>query len=260
MTGEIDLNGSVHPIGGLETKLDGAKKAGVKIALCPTLNGDDLDRILRDDPELVGPDFKVIKVSNIWEIIPYVFPDAPYQFINYTVEEATILPEYLSETEMELDASRIVQSSSDIRWEQHQGPSLTIIEQPTKVKTKVTGLGVGEYLFRCYTNHSDKEEQTHSIRVVIPEKPQAIINSESVWKGSHGWLDAGNSTGDVQKYKWSLISGEECQIEQSGDLRTRVSKLKAGVYIFELEVFDKFFRSDKTRMQISVVDIYQETI
>ena len=29
MTGEIDLNGSVHAIGGLETKLDGAKKAGV---------------------------------------------------------------------------------------------------------------------------------------------------------------------------------------------------------------------------------------
>ena len=33
MTGEIDLNGSVHPIGGLETKLDGAKKAGVKCTL-----------------------------------------------------------------------------------------------------------------------------------------------------------------------------------------------------------------------------------
>ena len=33
LTGEIDLNGSVHAIGGLDSKLDGAKKAGVKKVL-----------------------------------------------------------------------------------------------------------------------------------------------------------------------------------------------------------------------------------
>ena len=35
MTGEIDLNGFIHEIGGLEEKLEGAKRAGVKLVLCP---------------------------------------------------------------------------------------------------------------------------------------------------------------------------------------------------------------------------------
>ena len=30
MTGEIDLNGNVHTIGGLELKIDGGKTAGIK--------------------------------------------------------------------------------------------------------------------------------------------------------------------------------------------------------------------------------------
>ena len=34
MTGEIDLNGSIHQIGGLESKLYGAKAAGVKKGIC----------------------------------------------------------------------------------------------------------------------------------------------------------------------------------------------------------------------------------
>ena len=198
MTGEIDLNGSVHPIGGLETKLDGAKKAGVKIALCPTLNGEDLDRILRDDPHLVDENFQVFKVATIWDIIPYVFPDAPYRFINYTVENSVILPEYLSETEMELDGSRI--GGQEIRWEQCSGPSLTIIKDPTQIKTRVSGLGIGVYQFKMFCQKNDKEE-SHTISVTIPEKPKAEITSDTVWKGSHGWLDAGSSSGDIQKYQ-----------------------------------------------------------
>ena len=35
MTGEIDLNGSVHQIGGLDFKIDGGKLAGAKHILCP---------------------------------------------------------------------------------------------------------------------------------------------------------------------------------------------------------------------------------
>ena len=38
ITGEIDLAGNVLPIGGLETKLYGAKRAGVKLVLYPYSN------------------------------------------------------------------------------------------------------------------------------------------------------------------------------------------------------------------------------
>ena len=41
MTGEIDLRGCITKIGGLNYKLQGAKKAGVKIALVPKENEKD---------------------------------------------------------------------------------------------------------------------------------------------------------------------------------------------------------------------------
>ena len=42
MTGEIDLNGNIKQIGGLVSKLSGAKKAGVTLALIPRENEEDL--------------------------------------------------------------------------------------------------------------------------------------------------------------------------------------------------------------------------
>ena len=47
MTGEIDLNGKIHKIGGLESKLNGAKRAGVKKVYIPQDNDDDLKLILK---------------------------------------------------------------------------------------------------------------------------------------------------------------------------------------------------------------------
>ena len=43
VTGEIDLNGSVHQIGGLDFKIDGGKLAGAKHILCPENNRQDLE-------------------------------------------------------------------------------------------------------------------------------------------------------------------------------------------------------------------------
>ena len=270
MTGEIDLNGSIHPIGGLETKLDGAKKAGVKIALCPLLNNDDLDRIKRDDPELINSQFKVVTVSNIWEVIPYVFPNAPYNFINYTVKSGVIVPEYLSETEIELDGSRIIgDTESEVYWQQKSGPSLSIISQPTRPKTIVKGLTVGKYDFQLLVGDSP-----HDVSVSIPDSPEAKITTDSIWKGEFGWLDGGNSEGDLKKYHWNLISStvnngkdsskskskNKISIDNPDEVRSRVSNLTPGVYIFELEVHDKFFRSHKTRCQVSVVEISKQVI
>lgn len=72
MTGEIDLSGGVLEIGGLEHKLQGAKKAGVQEVLCPKQNKQDLDRIRKENPKLLqDSNFKVIMVENIWEVLRY---------------------------------------------------------------------------------------------------------------------------------------------------------------------------------------------
>ena len=51
MTGEIDIHGNVHKIGGLEAKLNGAMAAGVKRVLIPIDNKSDYEKIIEEEKE-----------------------------------------------------------------------------------------------------------------------------------------------------------------------------------------------------------------
>ncbi len=73
ITGEINLQGKVLEIGGLEEKLQGAKKAGVKLALIPKQNLKDISRIKERNPALIDEDFKVIDVDSIDQVLNKVF-------------------------------------------------------------------------------------------------------------------------------------------------------------------------------------------
>lgn len=68
MTGEINLQGTVMPIGGLEQKLEGAKRSGVNLALIPKDNKVHFDRILERNKSLISDDFKVKIVNNFEEV------------------------------------------------------------------------------------------------------------------------------------------------------------------------------------------------
>ncbi len=71
LTGEIDLLGNITAIGGLKYKLNGAKKAGVNIALYPEENQEDVDILLKEDLELVDSTFKIYPVSHIKQVLEY---------------------------------------------------------------------------------------------------------------------------------------------------------------------------------------------
>ena len=69
MTGEIELTGRITKIGGLEFKLNGAKKAGVKKVYVPKENEKDVEKIKKDYPKLMDKNFKVIVVEYIDDLI-----------------------------------------------------------------------------------------------------------------------------------------------------------------------------------------------
>ena len=69
MTGEIELTGKITKIGGLNYKLFGAKKAGVKTVYVPLENKKDYDDIVSKNKKLIDKNFKVIIFDNIKEII-----------------------------------------------------------------------------------------------------------------------------------------------------------------------------------------------
>jgi ATP-dependent Lon protease len=70
LTGEIDLNGNATAIGGLYSKLEGAKLAGVKLVLIPLENKQDLEFIRNDKKNTIEDStFKVKFVSHIKEVL-----------------------------------------------------------------------------------------------------------------------------------------------------------------------------------------------
>jgi ATP-dependent Lon protease len=70
MTGEIDLNGHVHTIGGLDMKIDGGKWAGVKKLLVPEGNKQDLDIIKLKNPTILD-NIEIVVVKTIWDVLEH---------------------------------------------------------------------------------------------------------------------------------------------------------------------------------------------
>jgi ATP-dependent Lon protease len=68
ITGEIDLSGKIMEIGGLESKIFGAKMAGCKKVLCPKDNLASLQRIIDEHPDIIDENFQVKIVSNIQDV------------------------------------------------------------------------------------------------------------------------------------------------------------------------------------------------
>jgi ATP-dependent Lon protease len=69
ITGEINLQGDVMPIGGLENKIEGAKKAGVKTILYPKDNQKDIALIKERNPTLIDDTISIISISTIQEAL-----------------------------------------------------------------------------------------------------------------------------------------------------------------------------------------------
>jgi ATP-dependent Lon protease len=71
ITGEIDLNGNILPIGGLQSKLDGAKRAGILHAYYPDKNSINIDKIRNNNLSPESDCFSINPVSNIYQALDY---------------------------------------------------------------------------------------------------------------------------------------------------------------------------------------------
>ena len=81
MTGEIDLNGKIHKIGGLESKLNGAKRAGVRKVYIPKDNEEELNIILKKlDDELYFKNLEIIKVEKYIDFVNDLFIESEVIF------------------------------------------------------------------------------------------------------------------------------------------------------------------------------------
>ena len=69
ITGEIDLNGNVLPIGGLDSKTEGGKVAGVLKILCPKKNETALKKIRNGKNPPENDNFKIEMIDNVYQAL-----------------------------------------------------------------------------------------------------------------------------------------------------------------------------------------------
>jgi endopeptidase La len=75
LTGEIEQDGNITAIGGLENKLPGAKKAGINLVFVPKENEKDIEKLRETNKKLFEGNFNVIIVSHMSEILDYALID-----------------------------------------------------------------------------------------------------------------------------------------------------------------------------------------
>ena len=68
LTGEIDLNGNIRQIGGLDLKICGGKSAKVKTIYIPGENKQDLEIIRLKQPYILE-NINIKIINNIWDIL-----------------------------------------------------------------------------------------------------------------------------------------------------------------------------------------------
>lgn len=75
ITGEIELTGKVTKIGGLQYKLPGAKRAGIKLVLVSSENTDDIEMMRKDYNDLFDDNFDVKLVTDLRDVLKYTLID-----------------------------------------------------------------------------------------------------------------------------------------------------------------------------------------
>ena len=75
LTGEINLQGNITAIGGLEEKMEGAKKNGIKHVLIPKENIKDIEKIKERNDLLLDDTFKYSIIETFDDVIKYTLID-----------------------------------------------------------------------------------------------------------------------------------------------------------------------------------------
>lgn len=246
MTGEINLNGKALQIGGLESKLYGAKRAGVTRVLIPKENEKDLDVIKMEkyNSELFI-DFEIILVDNIWDVLSYALINK-INFANHTIpNEQKVFNVYTSKTF--LDSSRSVNFDKPIKsylWEQKTGPTISTIVSPVESKTEITNLDEGTYSFKLTLDYDNEITSSDEIILKVKNTPYTIIkNDKNIIYENNYELDGSKSEFNldrIREIKWDVIkqtNNKTVIFENNNNIKTRITNLENGTYCFKLSIY-----------------------
>ncbi|WP_165813917.1 PKD domain-containing protein [Terrimonas sp.] len=156
------------------------------------------------------------------------------------------------------------------KWTKYSGPSGGDITSPSSVKTTITGLIAGTYIYSLTVTDSRGQSKTGGTVVTVngtqstdppvanAGKEQTIILpvSSCTLDGSYSKASTGNT---IVSYKWTKYSGPSGgNITSPSSVKTTITGLIAGTYIYSLTVTDSRGQS-KTGGTVVTVNGTQST-
>ena len=192
VTGEIDLNGNVLAIGGLEYKIEGAKSAGVKLVLCPEENRDDVKKILEGKHNPTKDcDFKIKTISNIYEAIDHMLMGDSkcsslfQQYSKYS----------LSHNDYLLSFKSLCDSSSDLICILDTSPDFLLLYASKSFNNKL-GWNLNELYMKSFINMIDKTDHHNFEKILlntIDNETEQCIRFRILTKLETGLVVIGNT-------------------------------------------------------------------
>jgi hypothetical protein len=148
-------------------------------------------------------------------------------------------------------------------WAKVSGPAATITT-PTAVRSTVTGLVEGTYVFELTV--TDNQNATAKARVKVTVngldnlQPVADAGSDiTITLPTNSVQVNGSASNDpdgtITAYKWVKISGPAATIAQPNSAISTISGLVAGVYVFELTVTDNKNAVASARVTVTVKEM-----
>lgn len=153
---------------------------------------------------------------------------------------------------------------SSFTWSQVQGPSLASIIEPTNANTLIKDLVPGEYLFELVVMDDSLAAAKDTVKVLVHLPNQFPIangggDGEITLPVNTFLLDgtlSNDPDGTIKSYHWKKLSGPSGDIlSDSAAVKTTVTDLVEGTYVFELTVTDNWDATDSDLVTVIVLPI-----
>ena len=149
---------------------------------------------------------------------------------------------------------------SSTLWEKISGGTV-IIEEPSKLSTRISNLTEGTYTFRLTARDNSGETSADNITVTVLPEPNelpvvtasgdiTITLPENTVSVS---ATASDEDGAVSSVQWTRVSGGQANIVTPGSLTTEITDLQEGSYTFRITATDDDGGSGSDELTVTVL-------
>lgn len=149
-----------------------------------------------------------------------------------------------------------------INWRKVSGPGIPLIQNPGSLKTLVSGLTLGVYVFELSGINSNGSPVSSTLRVTVLSFAPPIVSAGEnqtillpARSATLSGVASSNGGGPVVSTIWSQRSGpDNALIVSPENIHTQVNGLERGIYVFGLTVTDSIGNSSYDSTMILVTE------